>query len=101
MAPNTTPSSTAHPSLDLDLTNLQSLLRAALAQGMVPPEEEIERRAGLVSLLIPEYERGAQRNPQHLRDAIEHSEAVLRRLPRDSPERPQHLSRLSYAYMSE
>jgi hypothetical protein len=88
MASNTTPSSAAHPSLDPDLADLQSLLRAALAQGTVPPEKEIETRAELASLLIREYERGAQRNPQHLRDAIEHSEAVLRRLPRDSLERP-------------
>jgi hypothetical protein len=101
MASNTTPSSAAHPSLDPDLANLQSFLRAELAQGTVPPEKEIETRAGLASLLICEFERDAQRNPRHLRDAIEHSEAVLRRLPRDSPERPQHLSRLSYACMSE
>lgn len=101
MASNTTPSSAAHPSPDPDLANLQSLFRAALAQGIVSPEKEIERRAELVSLLIREYERGAQRNPQYLRDAIEHSEAVLRRLPRDSLKPPQHLSRLSYACMSE
>jgi tetratricopeptide (TPR) repeat protein len=101
MASNATPSSATHPGLNPDLANPQSLLQAALAQGTVSPEEEIERLARLASVLILVYERGAQRDPQHLRDAIELSEAVLRRLPQDSPERLQHLNRLCYACMSE
>lgn len=101
MASKATLSSAAHPSLDFNLANMQSRVRDMLAQGGVPPEEEIRVRAGLADLLIREYERDAQRNPQHLRDAIEHSEVILRRLHRDSPERPQHLSLLSYAWTSE
>ena len=97
MASNTTQGS----ALDPDLASHQSLFRMALTQGMVSLEEEIKMRAEFASLLIHKYEVGIQRNPQHLRDAIDHSEAILRRLPRDSPERPKHLTRLSYARTSE
>ncbi|OXV05664.1 hypothetical protein Egran_06568 [Elaphomyces granulatus] len=85
MASNTT------PSFDGDVVNLQRPFR----------EAEVETRAEFADCLIDEYERGAQRNPQHLRDAIKHSETVLRRLPYNSPDRPQHLYRISYARMSE
>ncbi len=95
MASNITPSSTAYPCLEFDLATLQSLLAEALAQGMVPPQKEIEKRAELVDMLIQEHEWAAQRSLQHLRDAIEHIEAVLRRPPRNLLERPQHLSWLS------
>ncbi|RYP48701.1 hypothetical protein DL769_011176 [Monosporascus sp. CRB-8-3] len=103
MASSPTPGSSDVPSgLGLlNLANVQSLFRAALALGTVPPEKEVETRSRLGDLLIREYEQGSQRNEQHLRDAIEHSEGILRRLPRNSPERPQHLNRLSYARLSE
>ncbi|KAH8743461.1 heterokaryon incompatibility protein-domain-containing protein [Hyaloscypha finlandica] len=100
MASNPTPSGSDMPVPDL--ANLQSLLRAALALGVVSPDEEIEARSQLANRLILKYDRGGpQRNTQDLRDAIEHSDAVLRRLPRDSPTRLPHLNRLSYAHMSE
>jgi hypothetical protein len=100
MASNTTPSSAAHPSLDPRPRKPAVPSPAALAQGTVPPEKEIETR-GACEPAYTRVWRGAQRNPQHLRDAIEYSEAVLWRLPRDSPKRPQHLTRLSYVCMSE
>ncbi|KAE9377360.1 HET-domain-containing protein [Stipitochalara longipes BDJ] len=99
MASNSSPSGSNVPVSDL--ANVQSLLRTAFASSVASPEEEIEVRTQLAYSLILKYDRGgAQRNTQDLRDAIEHSEAVLRRLPRDSAERPQHLNRLSYAHMS-
>ncbi|CZR66050.1 uncharacterized protein PAC_15951 [Phialocephala subalpina] len=75
--------------------------QSSLAAGSITPEEEIEARSRLADLLILQYDRGTQRNVQDLRHAIENSEAILRRLPRDSPQRPKHLNRLSYARMSE
>lgn len=101
MASNTTPRSAAHTSFDRDLVNLQRLFQETLAQDTIPPEREVETRAQLANSLIHEYERGAPRNPQHLRDAIEHSETVLRLLPYNSPDRPRHLYQISYARVSE
>ena len=101
MASNTTPRSAAHTIFDQDLVNLQRLFQEALVQDTVPPEREVETRAQLANRLIHEYERGAPRNPQHLRDSIEHSETVLRLLPYNSPDRPRHLYQISYARVSE
>lgn len=97
MSSNTTPSAAVYP----NLADLQTFVQTALAQGTIPLEGEIEARTALADLLIREYEKGGQRNVQHLRDSIRHVEVVLRRLPQDSPERPRHLNRLSYSYMSE
>lgn len=83
------------------IASLQSGLRDALASGTIPLEKEIVIRSQLADLLIRGYEQDSQGNVQHLRDATQHIDAILRRLPRESPERPLHLSRLSYACMSE
>ena len=56
-------------------------------------------RASLADMLMREYERS--RRQQDLRDAIDHNETILRRLPSSSPARPERLDSLSYAYMSE
>ncbi|KAI9862443.1 MAG: hypothetical protein M1813_004293 [Trichoglossum hirsutum] len=92
-------SSTTTQSSTHNLATSRNLFQTA--QAMLPQNIQMGMRERLASGLIREYERDAQRNPQYLRDAIEHSEMILRWLPRDSPERPEHLSRLSYAHMSE
>jgi hypothetical protein len=78
-----------------------SQLQRVLAQGSLSTEQEIDSRTTFASLLIQEYERGARGNVQYLRTAIEHYGAILRRLPHISPKRPEHLTRLSYIWLSE
>src|SRR4051794_4098090 len=91
------PSGSARP--PTDLATRQAMLRNAFAAGVVPVEEEVKLRASLADMLIREYEKSQR--PQDLYDAIDHNETILRRLPQNSPERPQHLNSLSYARMSE
>ncbi|KAF1960522.1 HET-domain-containing protein [Byssothecium circinans] len=79
----------------------QSHLQRVLAQGNLSTEQEIDFRETFASLLIQEYERGARGNVQYLRTAIEHYEAILRRLPQTTPKRPEYLTRLSYTWLSE
>lgn len=79
----------------------QSLFQAALANGNYSPEEEINRRQILAGTLVQQYERGGRGNVLYLRSAIEQYEAILRRLPQDSPKRPEHLTRLSYVWLSD
>ncbi|KAH8657290.1 hypothetical protein BGZ61DRAFT_486352 [Ilyonectria robusta] len=56
-------------------------------------------RSQVADLLILLHERRAQHHL--LSDAMQHLGTILRRLPRDSPDRPKYLSNLSYAKMSE
>jgi Heterokaryon incompatibility protein (HET) len=77
----------------------QYLFQAILAHGNLSTEEEINLRRTFAELLIQEYE--ARGNVLYIRTAIEHYEAILRRLPQNSPTRPKHLTRLSYAWLSE
>ncbi len=85
-----------------NLDQIQSDLRIALAAGIVPPDQEVGSRGRIADLLIREYDQGLHRgNTQYLKDAIEHTEAILRRLPQDSAQRPENLNRLSYARMSQ
>ncbi|KAH8654296.1 hypothetical protein BGZ61DRAFT_524257 [Ilyonectria robusta] len=56
-------------------------------------------RSQVADLLILLHERRAQHHL--LSDAMQHLDTILRRLPRDSPDRPKYLSNLSYAKMSE
>ncbi|KAJ3524033.1 hypothetical protein NM208_g12212 [Fusarium decemcellulare] len=81
------------------IANSQATVRQVLASGVLPVDQEISIRAQMADLLIQTYDRHEQQ--QYIRDAIQHLETILRRLPRDSPERPRHLSTLSYAKMSE
>ncbi|KAF5005593.1 hypothetical protein FDECE_8000 [Fusarium decemcellulare] len=81
------------------IANSQATVRQVLASGVLPVDQEISIRAQMADLLIQTYDRHEQQH--YIRDAIQHLETILRRLPRDSPERPRHLSTLSYAKMSE
>ncbi|KAF4458951.1 heterokaryon incompatibility (HET) domain-containing [Fusarium albosuccineum] len=81
------------------IANSQATVRQVLASGVLPVDQEISIRAQMADLLIQTYDRHEQQ--QYIRDAIQHLETILRRLPRDSPDRPRHLSTLSYAKMSE
>ena len=75
------------------------MLRQVFASGVLPVDKEVDMRVGLADILMQEYERS--RSQQDLRDAIDHNETILRRLPSSSPVRPERLDLLSYAYMSE
>lgn len=86
-----------HPSL----ADVKTTLRSALVAGSTAPEEQIDIRTKTANSFIYKYDSSFQRNPELLLGAIEHTEVILRLLPDDSPERPTHLNRLSYARMSE
>ncbi len=75
------------------------MLREVFASGVLPVDKEVDMRGGLADMLMQEYERS--RSQQDLRDAIDHNETILRRLPSSSPARPERLGSLSSAYMSE
>jgi hypothetical protein len=79
----------------------QSQLQRVLAEGNLSADQEVGFRKTFALRLIQEYERGARENVQYLRTAIENYEAILRRLPQTSPKRPEHLTRLSYTWLSE
>lgn len=81
------------------LSLLQAKLRRMFALGVVPVDEEVEMRTYMANALMVEYERS--RRQQDLRDAMDHNETILRRLPPSSPARPERLDSLSYALMSE
>ena len=91
------PSSSSQSSLSL--AQLQAEFRQDLALGHVPVDREVEIRTLIADVLIAEYERS--RRHQDLLDAIDHNETILRRLPPSSPARPERLSMLSFAFMSE
>ena len=84
-----------------DLMEQQTMLQEVLAHGNISTDEEINLRRSIAELLVQEYERGARDNMLYLRTAIEHYEAILRRLPQNSPKRPEQFTRLSYLWISE
>ncbi|KAJ4289051.1 hypothetical protein N0V90_011393 [Kalmusia sp. IMI 367209] len=74
-------------------------VRQALASGELSIDEEVKIRAQLATILVQNADQTGQK---YLIDgAVQHMDTVLRRLPRDSPDRPKHLSRLSYIKISE
>src|SRR4051812_44499794 len=81
------------------LDGIQTKLRQALAAGHVPEDKEIQLRTFLAQTLHQRYKQFQRAND--LSDAIEHLETVVRRLPPDSPEIPQHLDELSFMKVSE
>ena len=83
----------------LTLAELQAGFRQDLALGIVPVDSEVKIRALIADALMGEYQRS--RRQQDLHDAIDHNETILRRLPPSSPVRPERLSMLSDAFMSE
>lgn len=74
-------------------------VRRTLATGVLPVSDEIALRTHVVDFLIGTY-RDLGRT-DHLQDAVQHLETILRRLPRESQTRPKYLSQLSYVRMSE
>lgn len=74
-------------------------LRQALASGSLSLEQEVMIRSKMVDLLVQTFDRSGQYH--YIPDAVQHLETILRRLPRDSLDRPKHLSTLSYVKMSE
>lgn len=74
-------------------------IRQALASGSLTLEQEVLLRSEIVDILIQQNDQRGQYD--YIPDAIQHLETILRRLPRDSPERARHLSTLSYVKMSE
>ncbi|KAH8590651.1 heterokaryon incompatibility protein-domain-containing protein [Bisporella sp. PMI_857] len=74
-------------------------VQQTLASGALSLEEEIFLRSQLVDMLIQNYDEVGQYH--YIQDAIQHLETILRRVPRDSPDRAKHLDRLSYVRMSE
>lgn len=81
------------------IAKAQDKIRQVLASGRFPTEQEIVIRARIADLLIQAFERSGHH--QYIADAVQHIETILRRLPRDSPARPKHLSTLSFVRMSE
>ena len=81
------------------LYEMQANLPRLFALGIIPVDQEVKMRTSIADALMVEYERS--RRQQDLRDAMDHNETVLRRLPPSSPARPERLNSLSYAYMSE
>ncbi|EWG50634.1 hypothetical protein FVEG_16665 [Fusarium verticillioides 7600] len=66
-----------------------------LANGTVPIEKELEVRS---SLIEPLFQVGvAFSNEEAIKDAIQHIDAILRKLPNDSHTRPKYLNELSKA----
>ncbi|OAQ69830.1 heterokaryon incompatibility protein (HET) domain-containing protein [Pochonia chlamydosporia 170] len=74
-------------------------IREALNSGSLSLEQEVRLRSDIVDLLIKDSDQSGLYD--YLQDAIQHLETILRRLPRDSPERAVHLSKMSYVQMSE
>jgi hypothetical protein len=81
------------------LTQAQTMLQEALASGRVPPGEEVTLRYNFAEGLI-QCSRGI-RQPQLLRDAVDHLETILRRVPESSPDYPKYLNKLCDARTSE
>lgn len=81
------------------LSLVQAELRQTFALGVLPVDEEVKLRTLMANALMREYEHS--RRQQDLRDAMDHNETILRRLPASSPARPERLDSLSYAFMSE
>ncbi|KAK3370751.1 heterokaryon incompatibility protein-domain-containing protein [Lasiosphaeria ovina] len=82
----------------IQIASTQETLRRSLASGKVPVEDEIRARAGLASLLIDTFPLIPRES--YIHDAIDQLDTVLRRLPKDSPDRAKHLDSLSFAAMS-
>ncbi|KAM5361880.1 hypothetical protein ACJZ2D_012825 [Fusarium nematophilum] len=74
-------------------------VRQILATGTLPVGQEIMIRAKMADLLIRTYDRQEQQD--FLNDAVQHLETILRRLARDSADRPTYMNKLSFAKMSE
>lgn len=81
------------------IAELREKLRHSLASSSLTVEQEIRIRSDVVDLLVQTFGQSGQHN--YIPDAIQHLETILRRLPRDSLDRPKHLSTLSYVKMSE
>ncbi|KAG4436544.1 hypothetical protein IFR05_007982 [Cadophora sp. M221] len=82
-----------------ELDAIQDGFRHALAAGSVPLDEEIDARELLSEYLLKRYNQLS--NPRDLNDAIEHTEAVLRRLPPGSPKLAENYDTLSFLKVSE
>ena len=82
-----------------ELLQWQADFRQTLSLGCLPVDTEIKTRGYLAFFLMEEYERSQQ--TQHLRDAIDHYEAIVRRLPPTAATRPEYFDRLSYTLLSE
>ncbi|KAL5325294.1 hypothetical protein ACEPPN_006419 [Leptodophora sp. 'Broadleaf-Isolate-01'] len=87
------------PPAPAELDAIQDGFRHALAAGMVPLDEEIQARELLSEYLLKRYNQLS--NPRDLYDAIEHTEAVLRRLPPSSPKWAESYDTLSFLKVSE
>ena len=74
-------------------------IQRALALGVLPVEDEVKMRTSVVNYFIQVYDRSGEL--QYIHDAIQHLDAILRRLPRDSLQLPKYLARLSHVKMSE
>jgi tetratricopeptide (TPR) repeat protein len=80
------------------IARLHESLRQLLTSKPLPTEQEVMIRSQMVDLFVQTLKLGQYR---FIPDAVQHLDTILRRLPRDSPERPKHLSSLSYVKMSE
>jgi len=80
----------------LGLLSVKHRLDAAVAGGGISIQNELEARTVLAGRLMWAHTR----HPVYLQEAIEQSEMVVDRLPRDSPNLHNHLRHLSHAYLT-
>ncbi|EYB23189.1 hypothetical protein FG05_30587 [Fusarium graminearum] len=77
------------------LEQIKSMFAEKLANGTVPIEKEIEMRSSLIKAL---FQVGVSfSNEEAIQEAIQHIDAILRKLPNDSHTRPKYLNQLSKA----